>query len=384
MNPFFWITALGLYGGFHYYIIRKGWRALRGTGAWRIAALVFSLLLAGSFIVGRVLLASYPGGPTGGLIFVGNVWLAALVYLVLFCILIDLCRGANALVPFFPRALRENPRRTGRLAFFGVLASTALVLGYGAVHAGRIEIRDLDLRIPKAAGPIRSLTIVLASDLHVNPSMRTSHLEEIVASINGIRPDLIILAGDILNEDIREPELATMAVVLRKLRAPYGVLGVLGNHEIYWGVERSLVWLAQSGVDVLVDRTVLVAGAFYVAGRMDNGHGFRPGIRPRKPLAEILAGIDRGRPLILLDHQPRDLKDAEQNGVDLQLSGHTHGGQIFPFTFINSLVYEVPQGYARRGGTQYYVSSGVGNWGPPMRIGSTPEIVRIKISFEVR
>jgi predicted MPP superfamily phosphohydrolase len=383
MNPLFWISALGLYGGLHYYVIRKGWKALAGTGGWRILALVAVLLLSISFIAGRILLARFPEAPTGVLIFAGNIWLAAWIYLVLFCLLIDLVRGANALVPFFPRAVRENPRRAARLAFFGVLASTGLVLGYGAIHAGRIEIRELDLHISKAAGAARDLTIVLASDIHVNPSMRMSHLEEIVASINGLEPDLIILAGDVLNEDIRGPDLAAMAVVLRKLKAPYGVLGVLGNHEIYGGIERSLEWLAKSGVDVLVDRTVLIADTFYVAGRMDDGHGFRPGIRPRKPLAEVLAGIDRRRPIILVDHQPRVLKDAEQNGVDLQLSGHTHGGQIFPITFINSLIYEVPQGYARKGGTQYYVSSGVGNWGPPMRIGSTPEIVRMKVSLEI-
>ena len=381
MNPLFWIAALGLYGGLHFYIIRKGWKVLKGTGGWRILALVVSLFLSVSFIAGRVLLARLPGAPTGGLIVVGNVWLAAWVYLVLFTFLIDIFRGANALVRFFPGAVRENPARAARVAFFGVLAATALVLAYWAVHAGRVQVRDLDIRIPKAAGSVRDLTLVLASDIHVKPIMRMSHLEEIVAAINGLQPDLIILAGDVLNDDIRGPELETMSAVLRKLKAPYGVLGVLGNHEIYAGVERSLAWLAKSGIDVLVDRTVLIADAFYVAGRMDASHGFRPGVRPRKPLAEVLAGIDRSRPLILVDHQPRNLKDAEENGVDLQLSGHTHGGQIFPITFINSLIYEVPQGYARKGATQYYVSSGVGNWGPPMRIGSTPEIVRLKVSF---
>jgi predicted MPP superfamily phosphohydrolase len=383
MNPLFWITALGLYGGLHFYILRKGWKVLKGTGGWRVLALVVSLFVSASFIAGRVLLARLPGAPTGGLMVVGNIWLAAWIYLVLFTFLIDIIRGANALVPFFPRSARENPRRAARFAFLGVLAATALILVFGAVQAGRFKIRDLDIRLSKASGAARDLTIVLASDIHVNPSMRMSHLEEIVASINGLGPDLIILAGDVLNEDIRGPQLEAMSAVLRKLKAPYGVLGVLGNHEIYGGVERSLEWLAKSGIDVLVDRTVLVAEEFYVAGRMDSGHGFRPGILPRKPLAEVLAGVDRSHPLILVDHQPRNLKDAEQNGVDLQLSGHTHGGQIFPITIINSLIYEVPQGYARKGKTQYYVSSGVGNWGPPMRIGSTPEIVRIRVSWEV-
>jgi predicted MPP superfamily phosphohydrolase len=381
MNPLFWLTALGLYLGLHLYILRKGWRALAGTGAWRVFGLVVSILLALSFIGGRVLLARLPGVPATILVVIGNVYLAAWVYFILFALLIDILRAANALVPFFPRAVREQPRRASRAALVSVLAATVLILAAGAVHAARFRVRDLEISIPKAARPVRELSVVLASDLHVNPIMRDSHLEDIVATINGLEPDLIILAGDVINDDITPRGLERMAVTLRKLKAKYGVLGVLGNHEIYGGVERSLDWLARSGVDVLVDRTVLIADSFWIAGRMDYGHGFRGGGRPRKPLGEVLSGVDKGYPLILLDHQPRRLEDARANGVDFQISGHTHGGQIFPINLINRLIYEDPQGYYRKGATQYYVSSGVGNWGPPVRIGSTAEIVRIKISL---
>jgi predicted MPP superfamily phosphohydrolase len=211
--------------------------------------------------------------------------------------------------------------------------------------------------------------------------MRDSRLERIVAAINGLNPDLIVLAGDVINDDITPRGLERMAVALRGLRAKYGVLGVLGNHEIYGGVERSLEWLARCGIDVLVDRTVKVADTFSIAGRMDDGHSFRGAGRPRKPLDDLLAGIDRASPILLIDHQPRRLDDARANGVDFQISGHTHGGQIFPVNLINRLIYEDPQGYYRKGATQYYVSPGVGNWGPPVRIGSTAEIVRIRITL---
>ncbi len=381
MNPLFWLIALGLYTGLQTYLLRKGWRALAGCGAWRIFGLGAAIFLAASLVVGRMLLAWLPGPPATILVVIGNISLAAWVYLILFALLIDIFRAINALVPFFPRAVREHPRRAARAALASVLATTVLILAAGAVHAARFRVRDLDIFVPKAARPVRELTIVLASDIHVNPIMRDSHLEKIVETINGLAPDLIILAGDIINDDITPRGLERMAVTLRKLTAKYGVLGVLGNHEIYGGVERSLDWLARSGVDVLVDRAILVADSFYIVGRMDGGHGLRSGGRPRKPLDEVLAGVDRSYPLILVDHQPRHLDDARANGVDFQMSGHTHGGQIFPFNLINRLVYEDPLGYYRKGATQYYVSSGVGNWGPPIRIGSTAEIVRIRISL---
>ena len=381
MMPLFWLLVLGLYAGLNAYLLRRGWRALAGTGAWRILGLAVFIALALSVIIGRMLLVRFPGVPATVLVIIGNIYLGACIYLIPFTFLIDLLRAANALVPFFPRAVRERPRRAARAAFAAVLLATALVLGAGAVHAARFRVRDLDIAIPKAARQVRELTVVLASDIHVNPIMRDSHLEEIVAAINGLEPDLIVLAGDIVNDDITPRGLERMAVRLRELHAKYGVLGVLGNHEVYGGVERSLDWLARSGVDVLVDRAILVAGSFYVIGRMDDGHGFRGAGLPRKPLDAILAGVDRSYPLILVDHQPRHLEDARAAGIDFQISGHTHGGQIFPFNLVNRLVYEDPKGYYRKGATQYYVSSGVGNWGPPMRIGSTAEIVRIRISL---
>jgi uncharacterized protein len=382
MNPLFWLAALGIYGGLQFYVLHKGWKALAGTGKWRVLALVLTLFLAVSFVGGRALLAWRPGAFATGVVIVGNVYLFAWEYLVLFALLIDLLRLVNAIVPFFPRFVRERRRRAARIAMAAALAATALLLAGGAVHAARFRIRELSVEISKPAGAIRDLAIVLASDLHVSPVMRESRLESIVEAINGLNPDLIVLAGDVINDDITPRGLERMAAALRGLRAKYGVLGVLGNHEIYGGVDRSLEWLAKSGVDVLVDRTVTIAGTFVIAGRMDDGHGFRGANRPRKPLAEVLAGVDRSRPILLIDHQPRRLEDAEANGVDFQISGHTHDGQIFPVNLINRLIYEDPYGYYRKGAAQYYVSSGVGNWGGPFRIGTTAEIVRIRIALK--
>jgi predicted MPP superfamily phosphohydrolase len=376
----FLLIALTIYGGLHFYIIRRGWQALAGTGVWRTVVFVLFLALALSFIAGRMLLSRFPGPVTEGIIIVGNIYLAVWVYLVLFVCVIDILRLINRLIPFFPRVIRDNPGQAGRAAFFIVLGLTAVILAAGAANAARPRLRDLEIRIPKRAGDLRKLVIVLASDIHLNPLMRISRLEKIVKTINGLEPDLILLPGDIVNEDTTGPEFQKMADMLLQLRARYGVFGALGNHESYGGLQKSLMWLEKGGVHMLVDGGQLIADTFYLFGRMDpSALGRR---QERKPLKELLAGIDRTYPVILLDHQPMKLAEAEENGVDLQVSGHTHAGQIFPLTVINSLIYEDNQGHYRKGATQYYVSSGVGTWGPPVRVGTVPEIVRLKVIFE--
>ncbi len=124
----------------------------------------------------------------------------------------------------------------------------------------------------------------------------------------------------------------------------------------------------------------MIGEGMYVAGREDRSSG-QFGGKKRKAIEELLSGLDRARPLILMDHQPFHLEEAERCGVDLQLSGHTHHGQLWPLNFITRAVYEVSMGYRRKGGTHVYVSNGVGTWGPPVRIGNRPEILRITLRF---
>ncbi|HMA54587.1 MAG TPA: metallophosphoesterase, partial [Acidobacteriota bacterium] len=172
------------------------------------------------------------------------------------------------------------------------------------------------------------------------------------------------------------------SAVIRKIQAPLGIIAVPGNHEFYSGLARTLACLRACGITVLEDQAVRMAEAFVVVGRRDRS-SLTPGEK-RMPIGDILArsGIDDSLALILLDHQPAHLEQAEQAGVSLQLSGHTHAGQLFPLDIINKLVWELNRGFLRKGRTQYYVTSGVGTWGPPVRTGSRPEIVRIDLRFD--
>jgi hypothetical protein len=173
-----------------------------------------------------------------------------------------------------------------------------------------------------------------------------------------------------------------MTGVFRGLRSRLGIYSVLGNHESYGNLERNLSYLRKWGVTVLQDEAVLVDDSFWLLGRRDPT-ALRRG-EARLPIEEIMksSGVDAGRPLILLDHQPVGLGEAERAGIDLQLSGHTHAGQLFPLNIINKLIYEQNWGSLVKGRTQYYVSCGVGTWGPPVRTGSVPEIVLIRMSFK--
>jgi predicted MPP superfamily phosphohydrolase len=189
------------------------------------------------------------------------------------------------------------------------------------------------------------------------------------------------MPGDIVDETVTAEIEAEFSAVMRRIRAPLGVFAVAGNHEFYSGLERNLACIRACGIKVLEDEAVGVAGAFVLVGRRDPS-SLAP-LETRLPIRAILQkqGFDDRLSVILLDHQPAHLEEANRAGVALQLSGHTHAGQLFPLDLINRMVWELNWGYLRKGDTQYYVTSGVGTWGPPVRTGSRPEIVRIHLTF---
>jgi len=204
-------------------------------------------------------------------------------------------------------------------------------------------------------------------------------MQELVTLMQAQKPDLILFGGDLFDEDILSLSRQNMAAVLRQLRPPRGVYAIMGNHEHISGSENAVRYMEEAGITVLRDRSVRVAEALWLIGREDRqatymGDG-------RLPLASLMEGVDRTEPLILLDHQPFHLQEAEAEGIDLQLSGHTHHGQFFPFNLITGAMYEVSWGYLRKGKSQYYVSCGAGTWGPPVRLGNRPEIVVIDLTF---
>jgi predicted MPP superfamily phosphohydrolase len=242
------------------------------------------------------------------------------------------------------------------------------------------RLRTIELTIPKQGRSMKSLNIAVVSDIHLGTIVGKSRLENIVQRINALDPDIVLLPGDVVDEDIGPVIRNNLGETLRKIRSKYGVIAVTGNHEYIGGVEPACRYLVEHNITMLRDSAMKINDSFYIVGREDLSiRGFAG--KTRKTLEELMSGVDKSYPIILMDHQPFHLDEAEKNGADLQLSGHTHHGQLWPFNFITKKVYELSWGYKKKGNTHYYVSCGVGTWGPPVRTGNRPEIVNIKLNF---
>jgi predicted MPP superfamily phosphohydrolase len=375
----FLIIALSIYSLVNFYIFNRGWPATSWMGVYRYIVLAVFLLMVLGYPVGRFAERVSRTGFTEFLLTAGSYYMALMTYFLLLALLIDLLRLGNYIFHYFPLALERDSRTVEKAVFLGGLAATLVVVIAGHVNALHPRIRTLNLSIQKAAGDLKRINIVMASDIHLGRNVSSSWLKEVVEKINGLEPDLVLLPGDIMDEDVDAMSDFDMAAVLRGIRARYGVFAATGNHEYYRGLKETVSYIRQGNVQVLEDAAVKVGEALYIIGRKDRtAEGFGKG---RKSLRELIENVDRSLPMILMDHQPFHLEEAEQNGVDLQLSGHTHHGQLFPFQWITKAVYEISWGYLRKGVTHYYVSCGLGTWGPPVRTGNAPEIVKIVVTF---
>lgn len=377
----FFSIALSVYALINYYIFIREWEAGGFQSAWRTVYVAAFLLLSISFIAGRILERVTLSWFSSTLVLLGSFWLAAMVYFLLFAFAIDIIRLLNFIVPFFPSFLTVNPERTKEITSFAIIVVVLVIVLGGYINARTPIIKTLELSISKNGRTIKSLNIAVASDIHLGTIVCKSKLERIVQHINSLNPDLVLLPGDVVDEDIGPVIRNNLGETLRKIRSKYGVFAITGNHEYIGGVEPACKYLAEHGITMLRDTWVKIGDSLYVVGREDISiRGFTG--KTRKPLSELMAEVDKSYPVILMDHQPFRLAEAEANGVDLQLSGHTHHGQLWPFNFITKKVYELSWGYKKKGSTHYYVSCGVGTWGPPIRTGNRPEIINIKLQFE--
>jgi uncharacterized protein len=370
------VTAIfSIYGFANYYIYVRGLQALRPTGILHpLYASVF-VFLAVSFIASVFLERANVVTLGRPLSWIGSFWIAVFVYLLLITATIDLFRAINHFVPFFPAFITSNPSRAARAAAIGAASLVAIVVLYGFVNAHYIRTRVVDITIPKKAGERKSLNIVMASDIHLSSIIGRNRIEKIVEKINSLSPDLVLLPGDIVDGDLNPVIHQNLGESLRKVKAPLGVYAVTGNHEYIGGVENACEYITEHDIKLLRDSTVFIDSSFYIVGREDRS------ARKRKTLADLMKNVDTNYPVILMDHQPFHLEEAEENGIDLQLSGHTHHGQMWPFNYITDLVYELAYGYIVKGPAHIYISSGVGTWGPPIRIAADPEIVNVRMKF---
>ena len=361
------------------YVGLRGWQAFHSLPAFpggHFYSAILSLV-AFAYILERIVNGYLPG-PLNTLLAVGGgVWMAALYYLTLFCLLIDLIRMLDRFCRFIPANWRISPAKAGGI----IVAAVTLILAYGAWNATHTVWRSYEISLDKSAGDLSELRIVMASDIHLGKIVDNRRLQYLVDQINARKPDLVLLAGDVIDEDIGHFIDQDMAATFRQLQSRFGVFAVLGNHE-YIGreTEAAIELMRSGGITVLRDSYFSVDDRFVIAGRDDWDRERFMG-SPRKPLEQWLRGIDPTKPLFLMDHQPRELTAALAAGVDLTVSGHTHRGQLFPNHWLTQRLYEIDWGYLQKGTLHAVVSSGFGTWGPPIRTNANSEIVEIIVRF---
>ena len=222
----------------------------------------------------------------------------------------------------------------------------------------------------------QSLKVVAISDIHLGYATNKTMLAGYVDMINAQRPDIVLIGGDLIDNSVAPLRYEHMEEELSKIYAPLGVYMVPGNHEYISGIEESEKFIAQTPIVLLRDSVAILPNQIQLIGR-DDRHN-----KGRKTLGQLTANLDKSKPVILLDHQPYDLEKTEEAGVDLQFSGHTHRGQVWPMNWIVDHLFELSYGIKKIGNSTIYVSSGLSLWGPPFRIGTDSEMVVFNITFK--
>jgi predicted MPP superfamily phosphohydrolase len=372
-------VVLIFYVALNTYLFIRAKQALSGLGTVRTVIPAVFVLWMLAYPAGRFAERALHNGCSRFMIEAGSIYLGFMVYAFLLVLLVDLARLGNHVFHFFPTAIVQSPEKAARIAGLTVLSVAALTVLFGWLNAGHPRIRQLNLEIAKPANGLTELNVAAVSDLHLGTLLGRAYLMKIAGLIRKTDPDVVFLVGDTFDEDVTEAVEKNLADVFRGIHSKYGVYAVLGNHEYYVGAEKAASYLRRAGVTVLEDQAVEIANAVVLIGRKDRT-AEQMGLG-RKSVSELIRDVDQSLPLILLDHQPFHLELAQKNGIDIQISGHTHHGQLFPFNWITNKVYELSWGYLRKGGSQFVVSCGVGTWGPPVRTGSVPEVLHIRIKF---
>ena len=378
------IVFLGLQVGVYYYLwrrfavdtqLRPPWQ--RAIGVVLVGLGIGSIL---TLLAARWVSPVY-GQTVGWPVF---LWMATLLLMTTLFALVDVTRvswrGTKAL---FKTDGNDGPLDPDRRAFVNrivggsVAAGAVSFTGCGTVVAlGTPPIKDIPIELGRFPAHLDGFTMLQLTDIHVGNTISREFVENVVARTNSAKPDLIAITGDLVDGSVAD--LADAVAPLADLKAQYGVYFVTGNHEYYSGADDWVAHVRSLGIRVLRNERVRVGGedGFDLAGVDDHDAGRWPGHGPN--LAKAVHGRDPNRELVVLAHQPRQIHESVKHGAGLQLSGHTHGGQIWPWHYLamaqqNGLL----AGHSYHGNTQLYISRGTGHWGPPVRLFAPAEISRV-------
>ncbi len=306
-------------------------------------------------------------------LWVGYYYLPVLLYLFLFYLLYDLIK---LLIRMGKPSLRAilNEHRSRLISFIILVFVTAGITGKGIYNFNHPQIHTYTIEIPQKQSHIENLSIAMAADFHFSDRTGKKFIRCFVEKMNSINPDLVLLPGDLIETMPGKKKKGYIQNQLRKIESAYGVFAVEGNHELY-GDNGKTAFFDKTGIMFLKDTVRRFDKAFYLVGRKDRHN------RERKDLKQLLHSTSGNLPVIVMDHQPYELKKAAGTNIDIHVSGHTHHGQLFPFNYITEAIYRISWGHEKINNTHFFVTCGAQGWGPPVKTSSYSEIMEIKINF---
>ena len=352
----FFIVFFSIYGAMHWFVYARLADGLKLAPRTAFYAKLFFYIAGFSFIFHIFIRKNFIVYPVG---FFGEAWLGLMS---ISCFVFALKVPFDMLLP--------NRRKTLTI---GALVVIFAVTSYSVYNASLLpRVRELALSYENLPDEGDGFVIVQLSDVHLSPFKSAGRLEKIVETVNGLNPDLVVITGDLIDGGARD--VSKFLETISGLKAKHGVLAVPGNHEHYSGMENFKRFISDAGFTLVMDKTVTVAGFMNVVGLDDEGYGDGGN---RGMLKTLMAKTDPEKFTLFLYHRPHYFEEAAELGVDLQLSGHTHVGQIPPMDIIVWFYFKYPYGLFQIGGSRLYTTSGTGEWGPPMRFLSRSEVVKI-------
>jgi len=374
----FFSIVLAIYSLVNIYLFYKGYNAIPCLKNNKFLYAITFFLLAVLFIIAKILESKHSSVITDILNIIGGFWLAFMLYGFLFFLLSDLI----LLILRIPGIIRgDSILQFRKWSFIIIVLSSSLLIIGGFINAIIPVTREYNITINKSAGSVKTLRIAAVSDIHLGSIIRKRSLKKMSGIIKDLKPDVVLLLGDIVDGEIGPVLRGDLLQYFTWPECTDGLYAITGNHEFIGGANRTIPYIESKGIRVLKDEVVTLEGGIQLIGRIDRD-SFRFYRKERMTLGELMQKVDTTKPVILLDHQPFHLNETAKYGIDLQLSGHTHNGQMWPLNYVTKMIYELSYGYLKKGKTNFIVSSGYGLWGPRVRSGSRSEVLLINIKFD--
>jgi len=295
------------------------------------------------------------------------------LYLFLALLLVEIFLLVNRLFRFISR----EKRKSFTFRFYtlsSMILFSLIIVAYGVINLNSIRVSKYEVEVPRQNSKIDHLQVAFVADLHINQGYSLSFIEQFVRKINDLQPDILLYGGDIVEGDSQNETTEAIESALNSIHTKYGEYGVLGNHDSSRGRNNGS-FFKKAGINMLCDSVIKFDSAFYLAGRYDQQ-------RNRKSVSKVLQNTPHDLPILMIDHRPTRLQEISQTNVDVQFSGHTHDGQLFPINLIVGNMYDLTWGYKKIRNTHFFVTSGLRLWGPQVRTVGKSEIMLIDIRFK--